>query len=279
MNKLAYLSLGGGLQSSTIVEMIVEKELPLVKAAIFADTLDEPGYVYEQIKYLEKRLETVDIPLVVVNNGDIYKDTISGVKRVPSIPVFTEGDEKTGRMMRQCTYEYKIVPIEKWIRNDLLGMGLAKKNKVGSIYINRGIKIEMGIGFSLDEALRMKPNKHAWVENRWPLIDLRMSKLDCKNWLEKKGLPIPMKSSCRICPYHNDRFWRYIKDNMVSDWEDVVSFDNKLRTSSSWFLDRANKKLYLHKSCLPMDKVNLETQQERGQLGMFDECDEGYCFV
>jgi hypothetical protein len=52
----SFLHLGAGVQSSTIVEMIVEGDLPPVDAVIFADTGNEPKWVYEQVDYLKSRL-------------------------------------------------------------------------------------------------------------------------------------------------------------------------------------------------------------------------------
>lgn len=116
---LTYLSLGAGVQSGTLVEMIVEGQLPLIDVAIFADTGDEPDYVYEHVDYLRSRLSGVGIPLETVKKGNIVKDT-QGKSRFAAIPVFTVIDGKVGKLRRQCTREYKIEPIEKLIRQKLL---------------------------------------------------------------------------------------------------------------------------------------------------------------
>ena len=54
---LSYLGLGAGVQSSTIVEMMVLGLLPKVDLAVFSDLEDEPSYVYRQLNYLEGRLQ------------------------------------------------------------------------------------------------------------------------------------------------------------------------------------------------------------------------------
>ena len=41
--KLRILSLGAGVQSSTLALMIEKGEIPMVDAAIFADTMGEPN--------------------------------------------------------------------------------------------------------------------------------------------------------------------------------------------------------------------------------------------
>ena len=45
------LSLGAGVQSSTVALMIEYGELPMVDCAIFADTQNEPKYVYDSCAY------------------------------------------------------------------------------------------------------------------------------------------------------------------------------------------------------------------------------------
>ncbi len=45
MADLRILSLGAGVQSSTLALMIEKKEIPMVDAAIFNDTIGEPKIV------------------------------------------------------------------------------------------------------------------------------------------------------------------------------------------------------------------------------------------
>lgn len=279
-------SLGAGLQSSCITEMIVEGELPKVDVVIFADTGDEPDYVYKQIEYLKGRLEKVSIPLIVVTAGNLVEDIYQD-RRKASIPVFTKNTsqigrvndlevytESVGRLKRQCTNEYKIVPIYKWIKNYLFELGLAKKNKKGAISVLGNVQCQLGISF--DEIQRMKPSREKWIDNTWPLIDRKMKRKDCENWLIAHNLPVPKKSSCRICPYHTLPYFRNMRDNSPSDWKHVVKFDNDLRNGNVQVPAVLNGELYLLQDCIPLEQVNLDTPQEKGQLDM---CDEGYCFI
>ena len=49
---LRVLSLGAGVQSSTLALMIEKGEIPMVEAAIFADTGGEPAVVYKWLDWL-----------------------------------------------------------------------------------------------------------------------------------------------------------------------------------------------------------------------------------
>ena len=47
--------------------------------------------------------------------------------------------------------------------------------------------------------------------NRFPLIEKRMSILDCIRWLERHEYPVPMRSQCVCCPYRTNRDWHDLK--------------------------------------------------------------------
>ena len=67
---LRILSLGAGVQSSTMALMAAHGELPRPNCAIFADTGDEPAAVYRWLDYLES---IVCNPLRVDNSFPIYR--------------------------------------------------------------------------------------------------------------------------------------------------------------------------------------------------------------
>ena len=100
MSDLTYLALGCGVQSGTLAEMVAEGELPPVDMAIFADTGDEPSYVYEYRDYLKGRLAKVGIPLVTVTIGNLVQDLYGG-ERTAAIPLYTNLNGAKGVMRRQ----------------------------------------------------------------------------------------------------------------------------------------------------------------------------------
>jgi hypothetical protein len=274
--KLRALSLGGGVQSSTIAEMVVEGDLPALDLAIFADTEDEPQYVYDQIRYLKGRLASVGIPLVTVSNGGIVSNLLSNKGKFASIPVYVLHQEHRGIMRRQCTKEYKIQPIEKEIRRQLLERGYAKRNKAGAIRVLPGLGVICWIGISLDESIRMKSSRAGWLKHEWPLIDKKMTRLDCANWLDTKGLPVPARSACRICPFHSRESWKNMKDNHPEDWEHVVLVDEFIRSPKAHFVSITRGQLFLYNECIPLKDVDFAADDQQGDF--FEICD-GYCFI
>lgn len=247
------LSLGAGVQSSTLALMAEHGEIELADFAVFADTGWEPRAVYQWLSRLEKELT---YPVIHVSAGDIRAILIARSNQGFSpVPYFTAGG---GMGRRQCTHEYKIAPITKELRS---------RRKEGEI-------VQLMIGISLDEVRRMKPSRTKWIEHTWPLIDLGMSRHDCVAWLAEHGYPAPSRSACIGCPYHGDAYWRVLKERSPVEWEDAVYIDHMIRLGPGM-----RRKQYMHRSRIPLDEVDLRSEEQMGQLDLFgNEC-EGVCGV
>jgi hypothetical protein len=115
-NNLRILSLGAGVQSSTLALMIEKGQVPMVDAAIFADVKGEPKAVYEWLAYLKTQITKFPIHVVTWRNlkQDILDATKGEYKAFPA-PFFTKNVEtgKRGMLRRQCTSDYKIKPVIK----------------------------------------------------------------------------------------------------------------------------------------------------------------------
>ena len=122
--ELTILSLGAGVQSSALALMASRGELNWKPDyAIFADTGAEPKTVYTWLSWLEKQLT---FPVIRVEKGNLKDDIVSSIDnlgRVSAVPFFTKNltTEKKGKLRRSCTTDYKILPINKKIR-ELLGV-------------------------------------------------------------------------------------------------------------------------------------------------------------
>jgi hypothetical protein len=165
-------------------------------------------------------------------------------------------------VMRQCTSEYKIVPVRRKIRELL---GYVPKQRVKE-------NINLWMGISTDEIQRVKPSRERWITNKYTLIDNDMSRQSCLMWMQKKGYPLPPKSSCIGCPFHDDHLWLDMKRNDPKSWEDAVFIDKEIKK-----LPRFKGKAFLHRSCQPLDEVNLGEDQT--EMDLFNNECEGYCGV
>ena len=259
---LRVLSLGAGVQSTTLALMAAHGEIEAPDCAIFADTGGEPGAVYRHLDWLETRLP---FPVHRVRRGDLREDCLANVAgeqagKRSTIPAFARGEDGRGApLWRQCTRDYKVDPITKKIR-EMLGGDMSGG-------------VERWIGISTDEAHRMKPSPERWATNRWPLIEREMSRGGCLRWLSERQYPRPPKSACTFCPYHSDAMWRDLRDNDPEGWQGAVAFDAAIRSG----FQGCDGKIFLHRSLQPLDQVDLSTWSERGQPDLFGQECEGMC--
>lgn len=268
------LSLGAGVQSSTMALMAAHGEItPMPDAAIFADTQAEPESVYRWLDWLEAQLP---FPVHRVTAGSLrersltMRTTKDGRKYSSTvIPFFTLNRDGTmGKIrLRSCTADYKIKPILKMARR--LG-GIKRGQKT--------IGVRQWIGISLDEAHRMKPSQELWVENCWPLIDLRMRRSDCLRWMEAHGYPPPPRSACVFCPFHNDHEWRRLKTEEPAAFAQAVEFERQLQSAKARS-DNMESRPFLHRSTKNLDLIDFSSAEDRGQADLWgNEC-EGMCGV
>jgi len=255
---LRVISLGAGVQSSALALLASQGRFIKPDFAVFADTGWEPSYVYKWLNFLEKQLS---YPVYRVSNGNIREDIIKAATdrrtkiRTPPFFVKVEGKTRASMLLRQCTDEYKIRPIHNFIKSKLKEYGKSVA--------------ELWIGISTDEAHRMKPSRKKWIIHKYPLIDARMSRIDCLALFKERGIPLPPKSSCIGCPYHSDKHWLEIKKS-EEDWKDAVFIDKIIRNGISG----SDGPLYLHRSLMPLDKVPINEGLFQDLFG--NEC-EGLC--
>jgi len=277
-SKLRVLSLGAGVQSSTLALMIEHGELPPIDAAIFADVKGEPRKVYEWLEYLKTKITSY--PIHIVSWRDLKQDILDAAKgdyKAFTAPFYTKNIEtgKKGMLMRQCTADYKIKPVVQKVRN-LLGLKKGEKRK-------KGTEVEMLMGISIDEIVRMKTNPIKYIKNIYPLVEKKISRKDCIQWMEDNFYPRPPRSACTFCPYHSNEEWLRIKNGDPKEWEEVVAMDKAIRSQERF--KEKNKgsgcvkdEIFLHRSCKPIDEVEFDVKDKQGDLfhGMINEC-EGMC--
>ena len=265
------LSLGAGVQSSTVFLMSCMGILPRFDCAIFADTGWEPPAVYDHLGWLKEMGESHGVPVHVVSNGNIRKESLNNTKEYfINLPIFTKNNNNhMGIMKRQCTSHYKIEPIQNFLRVSLLNLEKGQHAPFEAI--------NQFIGISIDELKRVRISRDTWVKNIYPLcnipsdyLDNAMTRADCIAWLNKNfpDRKVP-RSACIGCPFHSDKEWGNIKSDPVL-WADAVDFDNQIRNSkiSEGF------EVFLHKSCVPLSEVKLDIINNSASWS--GEC-EGMC--
>ena len=269
------VSMGAGVQSTCMALMAMKKEIePMPEAGIFADTQSEPASVMKQLDFLD---EVLPFPIIRTTAGSLRDDQLQisyrkkdGKAYVKTlIPAFVEG---AGLLGRKCTRDYKITPIRR-IQKELLG--LTKHAR-----FPKELKMIQWLGISLDEMQRMKTSTEPWMEFRHPLIEKKMSRRDCLEWMKANGYPEPPRSACSFCPFHSDKEWTRLKNEEPEAFADAIKFEKELQSYAKQALDAGTLQglPFLHARRIPLDEVDFD--KENGQLEIDFNMDcSGMCGV
>jgi hypothetical protein len=248
------ISLGWGVQSFTLAAMVALGELPPIDAAMHADTAHESKLTYEFANRWSGFLEERGVRVVTVKpKRSDPLDNGYGQEDPPFFSLDEHGNPGQGK--RQCTSQWKIVPMRRWLQ------------------LNRnGEAVEQWIGISLDEFQRMRTSDVKYITNVYPLIEKKMTRSDCITWLDSKGMEIPPRSACTFCPYHSTAEWRHIKQT-PKDWAEAIEVDEQIRNR------RPPRRIFVHPSRKPLASVDFRTEEEKGQMSLWDEECSGVCGV
>jgi hypothetical protein len=265
MKPMRVLSLGWGVQSWTLAAMAALGEIEPVDFAIHADTTHEASATYAHAEKWTPWLEKRGVHVVTVKpEYPSLLDRFGGVM-IPAFTVDNKGNN--GVIRRQCTNKWKIVPVRKYMRSMLSG-----PPKPGDI--------QLMLGISWDEALRMKASDVQYVTHEYPLVDTRTRRTDCIQWLEQHNLDVPQKSSCVFCPYRNKKSWADLKRNGGHDWDHAVEVDSYIRHKRT---KGEGLELFVHSYRKPLaEAITIPEDIGAQQLNLLDtaaSCDSGYCFT
>lgn len=228
--------------------------------AVFVDTQGEPQAVYDWLARLEAEVAPFTIHRTTA--GDLGAAYLSGRRRaaIPAFSTTAAGDPVM--MNRFCSKSYKVEEIMRCIRR----------------IVGKAGRAESWIGISTDEAHRgFKPTGKQWITNRYPLLDARLSRSDCIDYVVSRMGSRPPKSACLFCPFHGDSQWIDLKKNAPADFARAVEFDKAIRNMD---YDRWDRPRFLHRSMRPLDQVEFrhENQGRMFDDGFGNEC-SGICGV
>uniref|UniRef100_UPI002F90AFC8 hypothetical protein n=1 Tax=Streptomyces sp. NBC_01553 TaxID=2975877 RepID=UPI002F90AFC8 len=264
---LRILSLGAGVQSTTLLLLAADKRLPRLDAAIFADTGWEPAAVYDHLNRLEREVaQPAGIPIYRVSTGSIRNDALNPEARFAQMPLYIRGHGGgRGMLRRACTSEYKVKPIKVRVRQML---GYPHPSPVP-----KGTFVEQWIGISSDEssrAARMSDDVQ-YMRSRFPLLLMQggtgrwssvgWTRADCQRYLTANGFPETPKSACIGCPYTGNARWRQIRDQRPAEWADAVRFDSEIRHGNARAIANGtplNGEAFLHRSRMPLEQAPID---------------------
>jgi len=208
---LQYLSLGGGVQSTALFLMSVAGLFPRPEVVVFADTGVESEETYRTVKLCKNLAKEHEIPFAVVKNK--WNQTL--------IERYTELNDIPYVRNPQCTFHFKVYPIRRHVKT-LVDKSLPKPWATS------------WLGITTDEAHRMRDCELQWTDNRYPLIELGMSRQDCVEYIEKEWPKFKVsKSGCVCCPYMSRKNYEVMKLQKPDIFKMVLEFENNARINGT----------------------------------------------
>ena len=254
-------STGLGVQSWVIHLLELEGKIKPYDARIFSDTQWEPQSIYDGLE----ELKNMGVDITTVTAGDVRDfgrtDRKSTQTRFAKMPLWFIGDnQKINLLRRQCTREYKIDPVERHIRREIM------KLKPRQWWPRKEVHLEVHLGITTDELGRVaQDSSKKWKTNIFPLIELGMSRDDCIEFLHERG-HIARRSACIGCPFRSNEEWLDVQQN-PQEWQSAIDFDVEIRHVLG------DTPAFLHRSGVPLSEVNFHGENNSSLL---HEC-SGMC--
>lgn len=236
------LSLGAGVQSSTLLLMACRGEIERPDVAIFVDLGWELPQTYAWLDdVLKPNAAAAGLDLRVLTPANIREDLLREDGKRIMAPLFVKRpDGKRGQLQHQCSRQLKMKPVMREARRI---MGAGERGRLPA-----SMFMEVWLGISTDETGRLRsdaPTRTAW---RYPLIELGMSRGDCERWLVDNGFGEAPRSSCVGCPFRSNQSWREMKKSDPATFADAVEVDRRVR-----LLWRDRGEIFIHGSMKDLD--------------------------
>ena len=208
-------------ENANMNKPVLHGSVPIYDAVIFCDLGLEPPWVARQVEFTRCACERAGIPFYVLDTP-LYKDFMTnfGQRRTISVPWWTlKEDGHKSKMPRNCTIDYKIEAISKFVRWELLGYRKGQRLRPEDVKAH-----EMHMGFSAEEKQRCKENPNRLFVNRFPLVEMGLTRADnYKYILEEWGLDTKA-SACAFCPFHRNYFFQYIKEHELDLVFEIIKY-------------------------------------------------------
>lgn len=112
------------------------------------------------------------------------------------------------------------------------------------------------------------------------MFDLEMTRGDCIAYLQSVAPDRTVaRSACVYCPYRRNAEWRRLRDEDPDGWQLACKVDDGMRHPDAICGVGLERKLYLHRSCVPLSIAPIdepESADDQMRFGFSQEC-EGMC--
>ena len=249
------LSYGGGVNSTALLFLIIEKKLPLDEV-IFADTGAEMPETYNYIPDIQNFCEQKGIEFTILKAKVNVKRDLPEMKSFSNLRDYCFAQKIIPfRKFRSCTDKFKIQPINNYLK---------KYN----------CEIILYIGFDYGEVRRKRISIIPWIENSFPLIDYEINRLGCKKIIEKNEFPIPVKSGCYICPFQGIDDWKELRIKHRDLFDDAILLEENAQK-------RNKQALFTTLSLKKLDRAIREQKHLKFMRieGCHESCEYGICMT
>lgn len=240
-------SSGGGVQSSAIAALICMDELR-PDLAVIIDTERELSTTWAYLdKWVCPALKAAGVELQRISKSDYATVDLMRDDKI-LIPAFTTEGEAVGKLPTYCSNEWKQRVMRRWASQ-------------------QGVKrADIWLGMTIDELQRVTQPAGKW-QNKYPLIERRMTRGDCIALAKRMGWPEPPRSSCWMCPNKPAHEWEWQKKHAPDDHAKAIKFDEQLREQ--------DPDLWLVKSAQPLARTEFSSEDDL----FTGRCDSGMCFA
>lgn len=277
---LTVLNFSGGKQSSALLWMVLRGEIRAPKhfVVLTADPGMENSDTYEYVRDMQQRCAEAGIGAVTVPGPNLYEDLVTlrtrKTDRLDQPPYWTKsGDGSEGRLQQKCTREYKIRPMDRYVRRLLrerFSLGERSQPPQGCV--------EKWIGFAYDEQARIKLPSAGYQTFAFPLVERRMDREAVEAYFRDHALPVPPRSVCNACFAngldHLQRMYRERPD----DWQKAVEVDEAVRDLSQIGI---RDRVFVSATRVPLRELarrGFDVSDVRKDADAYS-CDSGYCFT
>jgi hypothetical protein len=256
------VSYGGGVQSTALLVMAAEGVINF-RSFLFANVgersehPDTLGYV-RQVAMPYAKANGIDLIELRRHRRDGSVEDLRDRLDIGRMVIPVRRSAGGPPMSRSCTADFKTRVIAKELKR-------------------RGATIEtpatVALGISLDEVERAKPGVDPAEPTQirtYPLLDFGITRSTCKSIIDAAGLPIPKKSACFFCPFHDKDAWRTLKRETPDLFEQACKIEADMSAAT-----KDGRPVFLTRHGIPLT----DTLDDQLTLDGMDGCDSGWCMT
>jgi hypothetical protein len=269
---LDVFAFGGGVQSTAALVLAATGRLD-VRTFLFCNVGEDSEHP-DTLRYVNQ----VAKPYAAANGLDLVElrktrfgqpETLLGRITRPGsrsigIPVRLSGRSDGAPARRQCTTDFKIGVIARWLREH----GATAERPAA-----------VSLGISMDEMERARSaddSGFAFYRLAYPLLELRLYRDGCEAVIQRAGLPVPPKSACWFCPLRPLAGWRELRRRRPDLFARAAELEaglNERRVALGLLRDP----VYLTRRLRPLPLAVADDGQM--DLGLVDGCESGFCWT